>query len=72
MRLLKTHPILGLLNSYMVDSPQPASISYMWNFGSLLGACLIIQIITGVFLAMHYTPNVDLAFVSVEHYTKIH
>jgi hypothetical protein len=67
MRLLKTHPILGLLNSYMVDSPQPASISYMWNFGSLLGACLIIQIITGITLAMHYTPSIDLAFVSVEH-----
>lgn len=67
MRLLKTHPILGLLNSYMVDSPQPANISYMWNFGSLLGLCLGIQIITGVTLAMHYTPNVDLAFASVEH-----
>ena len=67
MRLLKSHPILGLMNSYMVDSPQPASISYMWNFGSLLGACLIIQIITGITLAMHYTPNIDLAFVSVEH-----
>lgn len=67
MRLLKTHPILGLLNSYMVDSPQPANLSYMWNFGSLLGACLGIQIITGVTLAMHYTPSVDLAFISVEH-----
>ena len=51
----------------MVDSPQPANISYMWNFGSLLGLVLIIQIITGVTLAMHYTPSVDLAFVSVEH-----
>jgi ubiquinol-cytochrome c reductase cytochrome b subunit len=67
MRLLKTHPILGLMNSYMVDSPQPASISYMWNFGSLLGVCLVIQIITGITLAMHYTPNIDLAFISVEH-----
>jgi len=67
MRLLKSHPILGLLNSYMVDSPQPANISYLWNFGSLLGMCLGIQILTGVFLAMHYTPNVDLAFISVEH-----
>lgn len=67
MRLLKTHPILGLLNSYVVDSPQPSSISYMWNFGSLLGTCLIIQIITGITLAMHYTPSIDLAFVSVEH-----
>jgi ubiquinol-cytochrome c reductase cytochrome b subunit len=67
MRLLKSHPILGLMNSYMIDSPQPASISYMWNFGSLLGVCLIIQIVTGITLAMHYTPSVELAFVSVEH-----
>jgi ubiquinol-cytochrome c reductase cytochrome b subunit len=51
----------------MVDSPQPANLSYLWNFGSLLAMCLGIQILTGVFLAMHYTPNVDLAFISVEH-----
>lgn len=67
MRLLKTHPILGLVNSYVVDSPQPANLSYMWNFGSLLGMVLGIQIITGVTLAMHYTPSVDYAFSSVEH-----
>jgi ubiquinol-cytochrome c reductase cytochrome b subunit len=67
MRILKSNPILGLLNSYMIDSPQPANISYMWNFGSLLGVCLIIQILTGVFLAMHYCGNVELAFASVEH-----
>jgi len=67
MRLLKTHVLLRFLNSYIVDSPEPANISYMWNFGSLLGICLIIQILTGAFLAMHYTPNVDFAFNSVEH-----
>jgi len=67
MRIFKTHPILGLVNSYIIDSPQPANISYMWNFGSLLGTCLVIQIITGVVLAMHYTPSVDIAFISVEH-----
>src|SRR5882757_7243201 len=67
MRLLKTHVLLRLLNSYVVDSPQPANISYLWNFGSLLALCLIIQILTGAFLAMHYTPNVDFAFNSVEH-----
>jgi quinol-cytochrome oxidoreductase complex cytochrome b subunit len=70
MRILKSHPILSLVNSYMVDSPQPANISYLWNFGSLLGLCLIIQILTGIFLAMHYSPNVDLAFASVEHISK--
>lgn len=67
MRLLKSQSILRLVNSYMIDSPQPANISYLWNFGSLLGLCLIIQILTGVFLAMHYTPHVDFAFNSVEH-----
>ena len=67
MRNLKSKPILNLVNSYMVDSPQPANISYLWNFGSLLGICLVIQILTGSFLAMHYSPNVDLAFISVEH-----
>lgn len=67
MRLLKNHVILRLLNSYLVDSPQPANISYLWNFGSLLGICLILQILTGVFLAMHYQPHVDFAFSSVEH-----
>ena len=67
MRILKSHVLLRLLNSYVVDSPQPASISYLWNFGSLLATCLIIQILTGVFLAMHYVPAIDLAFNSVEH-----
>jgi len=67
MRLLKSHVLLRLLNSYLVDSPQPSNLSYMWNFGSLLGVCLIIQILTGAFLAMHYQANVDFAFNSVEH-----
>jgi ubiquinol-cytochrome c reductase cytochrome b subunit len=67
MRLLKSQVLLRLFNSYLVDSPQPANISYLWNFGSLLSVCLIIQILTGAFLAMHYTANVDFAFNSVEH-----
>lgn len=67
MRILKSFPLLRLLNSYIVDSPQPANLSYAWNFGSLLATCLGLQIVTGIFLAMHYTPHVDLAFVSVEH-----
>jgi Cytochrome b/b6/petB/LAGLIDADG endonuclease len=67
MRILKSHVLLRLMNSYLVDSPQPSNLSYLWNFGSLLGVCLIIQILTGAFLAMHYQPNVDFAFNSVEH-----
>jgi len=67
MRLFKSHPILKLGNSFLIDSPQPLNLSYMWNFGSLLALCLIIQIITGVTLAMHYNPSVAEAFNSVEH-----
>jgi len=67
MRLLKIHPILRLGNNFLVDSPQPLNLSYMWNFGSLLAFCLIIQIVTGVTLAMHYNPSVVEAFNSVEH-----
>ena len=67
MRILKSHPLLKLVNSYVIDSPQPSNISYLWNFGSLLAFCLIIQIVTGVTLGMHYTPNVLEAFDSVEH-----
>lgn len=67
MRILKSHPLLKLVNSYVIDSPQPSNLSYLWNFGSLLAVCLIIQIITGVTLGMHYTPSVLEAFDSVEH-----
>jgi len=67
MRILKSHPLLKMVNSYIIDSPQPSNISYLWNFGSLLAFCLIIQIVTGVTLGMHYTPNVLEAFDSVEH-----
>ena len=67
MRILKSNPLLRILNSYLIDAPTPANISYLWNFGSLLGLCLVIQIVTGVTLAMHYTPSVAEAFNSVEH-----
>ena len=67
MRILKSHPLLKMVNSYIIDSPQPSNLSYLWNFGSLLAFCLIIQIITGVTLAMHYNPSVLEAFNSVEH-----
>ena len=67
MRVLKVHSILKLANSYIIDSPQPSNINYFWNIGSLLGFCLVIQIVTGVTLGMHYTPNIYEAFDSVEH-----
>jgi ubiquinol-cytochrome c reductase cytochrome b subunit len=67
MRVLKSHPLLRLVNAYIIDASHPCNISYLWNFGSLLVVCLIIQIITGVTLAMHYSPNVLEAFNSIEH-----
>ncbi|PIM97021.1 hypothetical protein CDL12_30517 [Handroanthus impetiginosus] len=57
MRIFKSHPLISLLNGYLVDSPQPSNLSF----------CLIIQIVTGVTLAMHYNPSVLEAFNSVEH-----
>lgn len=67
MRNFKSHPLLKLVNSYIIDSPQPSNLSFWWNFGSLLAFSLVIQIITGVTLAMHYNANVLDAFNSVEH-----
>nr|YP_010944623.1 cytochrome b [Gymnascella citrina]WMB97500.1 cytochrome b [Gymnascella citrina] len=67
MRILKNYPLLKIMNSYVIDAPTPSNISYLWNFGSLLGLCLGIQIVTGVTLAMHYTPSVLEAFDSIEH-----
>nr|CZR75482.1 cytochrome b [Dicranocephalus albipes] len=63
----KTHPLFKIINGSLIDLPSPSNISLWWNFGSLLGMCLMIQIITGIFLAMHYTANVELAFNSVIH-----
>nr|WGT89157.1 cytochrome b [Sclomina erinacea] len=65
--LRKTHPLLKIINGSLIDLPTPSSISLWWNFGSLLGMCLMIQIMTGIFLAMHYTGNIELAFKSVVH-----
>lgn len=67
MRILKSHPILSIVNGILIDLPAPSNINYLWGFGSLLGLCLIIQILSGIFVSMHYTGNVDLAFISVEH-----
>nr|QDV39968.1 cytochrome b [Timon princeps] len=63
----KQHPILKIINSSFIDLPTPPNISTWWNFGSLLGLCLIIQTITGLFLAMHYTADISSAFSSIAH-----
>nr|WEY27762.1 cytochrome b [Balaenoptera musculus]WEY27957.1 cytochrome b [Balaenoptera musculus]WEY28178.1 cytochrome b [Balaenoptera musculus] len=63
----KTHPLMKVINDAFIDLPTPSNISSWWNFGSLLGLCLIVQILTGLFLAMHYTPDTMTAFSSVTH-----
>jgi len=70
MRLRKQNVIFSPINSALVDLPAPASLSYLWNFGSLLGICLGTQIITGIFLAMHYCADVTIAFSSITHISR--
>nr|QYC35492.1 cytochrome b [Cyphonocerus sanguineus klapperichi] len=64
---MKKNPILMTINNTFIDLPSPSNISSWWNFGSLLGLCLTIQVVTGLFLAMHYCPDIILAFDSVVH-----
>jgi len=59
--------LFALFDSHLISYPTPVSLTYAWSFGSLAGICLVIQMISGIFLAMHYTPHIDLAFSSVEH-----
>nr|ABW72654.1 cytochrome b [Lanius schach] len=67
LNLRKNHPIMKTINDALIDLPTPSNISIWWNFGSLLGICLIMQITTGLLLAMHYTADTSLAFSSVAH-----
>nr|WRO45049.1 cytochrome b [Fissocantharis tridifformis] len=67
MKMMKKNVIFKLINMTLIDLPTPSNISIFWNFGSLLGLCLMIQILTGLFLTMHYCPNIYLAFDSVVH-----
>ena len=66
-RLLKRNPLLKLVNNFVYDSLMPLNLNYWFNFGSILGLFLIVQIVSGVFLAMNYIPQVDLAFDSIEY-----
>ena len=66
----KENPVISLINGLLIDLPSPSNFNYLWNFGSLLGLCLGLQIVTGIFLAMHYCPDVNLAFSSVGHITR--
>lgn len=66
----KNHPLFKIIRGSLVDLPSPSNFSIWWNFGSLLGLCLTIQLVTGIFLAMHYVGHVDLAFSSVSHIVR--
>nr|YP_009227482.1 cytochrome b [Parnara guttata]AFN21417.1 cytochrome b [Parnara guttata] len=65
--LRKNHPIIKIFNNSLIDLPSPSNISSWWNFGSLLALCLMIQILTGLFLSMYYSANIELAFYSVNY-----
>lgn len=64
---MRANPYMSIVNSFVVDSAAPSNLTYAWSFGSLLGLALVVQIATGVILAMHYTSDISLAFNSVEH-----
>lgn len=67
MRLVKKYPIINILHHTAFSYPSPSNLSYLWNFGSLALLCLVIQILSGIFLAMHYVSYDLVAFSSVEH-----
>lgn len=66
----KSHQILAPINYALIDLPAPSNLRFIWNFGSLLGLCLTIQIITGLLLSIHYSPHTDIAFSSIAHITR--
>jgi ubiquinol-cytochrome c reductase cytochrome b subunit len=66
VRLNKNY-LVGFIDSHVIHYPSPITLTYAWSFGSLSGICLVIQMISGIFLAMHYTPHIDLAFSSIEY-----
>ena len=65
--MIKKRSLLSILNNHVIDYPTPVNINYFWSLGALAFLCLVVQLITGIFLAMHYTPHIDYAFTSVEH-----
>nr|ALO77531.1 cytochrome b [Ciidae sp. GENSP01] len=66
----KKSPLIKIINNSLIDLPTPSNISTMWNFGSMLGICLMIQIMTGLFLSFHYCPNTTSAFDSIIHISR--
>lgn len=69
-KLRGSNVLVTMVKSFLVDLPTPMRIRYIWNFGSLLALCLGVQIVTGLFLALHYSAHVDLAFYSLVHLSR--
>jgi quinol-cytochrome oxidoreductase complex cytochrome b subunit len=67
MRFVNSTGLIRILYNTAVTYPAPSNISYFWNFGIYALVCLVVQIVTGLILVMHYIPHVDLAFSSLEH-----
>nr|YP_009439687.1 cytochrome b [Yanocephalus yanonis]ATG83160.1 cytochrome b [Yanocephalus yanonis] len=68
--LRKSNKMISIINYSLIDLPAPINLSTWWNFGSILGMCLTIQLITGILLSMHYTANIEMAFNSISHITR--
>lgn len=66
VRMTKNY-LISFITSHIIYYPTPISLTYAWSFGSLAGITLVVQMISGIFLSMHYTPNIDLAFSSIEY-----
>lgn len=64
---LKQHSLFQLINSHLIEYPTPSNLTLFWNYGFLAAMCLVTQLLSGIALAMHFTPHIDLAFLSVEH-----
>nr|YP_010945310.1 cytochrome b [Japanagallia malaisei]WMI45377.1 cytochrome b [Japanagallia malaisei] len=61
---------MKIINNSLIDLPAPVNLSAWWNFGSMLGLCLMIQLISGIILSMHYTSNIEMAFNSISHISR--
>nr|WAP91734.1 cytochrome b [Idiocerini gen. 'Neoamritatus' sp.] len=66
----KKNELIKIINYSIIDLPAPINLSYWWNFGSILGMCLMIQLISGIMLSMHYTANIEMAFNTISHITR--
>jgi len=64
---IKQHSLFQLINAHLIEYPTPSNLTLFWNYGFLAAMCLVTQLLSGIALAMHFTPHVDLAFLSVEH-----